>query len=223
MSARPAYAIRSVVVPIALDPRLRDALLDVRSAVNSLIPDWRSHPEDSRFDAIKRTYSWTRAHYPHLASPWAVSIANETSATLNSWDRQLRRAKRFDARKWERLRLQVPRRSRLKVSLQRELYRMKGRILDITLHKNRHLLVDLSGARNPLFEKYGMLSGWEFGLAITDRALVFQFRVPRTVHLAPESVGVDVNMPSADFVTSDGHMGAIDLRPITAIQGAMAR
>jgi putative transposase len=30
-------------------------------------------------------------------------------------------------------------------------------------------------------------------------------------------------MPSVDFATSDGRVGSVDLRPITAIQGAMAR
>src|ERR1700686_4323841 len=95
------FTIRAVIVPAPLDPLLLDALHDVRSAVNHLIPDWRSHPEDSRFDATKRTYPRIRTHYPHLASTWAVCIANETSATLSCWDRQLRRFKRLDPTKWE--------------------------------------------------------------------------------------------------------------------------
>jgi IS605 OrfB family transposase len=223
MPAARQVSIRSVSLPLHLPPLLRDALLDVRSAVNSLVPDWRAHPWESRFDATKRTYAWTRAHYPHLASGWAVCIANETSATLNSWDRQLRRAKRLDVRKWQRLRHQLPRRIRLKVSLHAELYRLRGRRLDITLHRDRHLLIDLSRIPHPLFERYGAASNWKFGLTVTDRYLVFHFRVPQTGTLAPNSVGVDVNMPSADFVTSDAQVGSVDLRPITAIQGSMAR
>jgi IS605 OrfB family transposase len=223
MARRPAHTIRSVVVSLPLDPVLREALFDVRSAINSLIPDWRSHPEESRYDATKRTYGWTRAHYPHLASAWAVSIANETSATLNSWDRQLRRAKRLDRRKWERLHRQVPRRVRLKVSLHRSLYRLRGRELEITVNPDIHVAINLLRVRNPLLERYGVASDWDFGLTLTDRGLVFQFRGPRSVALCPDSVGVDVNMPSADFVSSDGVAGSVDLRPITRVQGAMAR
>jgi IS605 OrfB family transposase len=142
---------------------------------------------------------------------------------LNSWDRQLRRAKRLYPRKWDRLRKQQPRWTRLKVSLHPCLYRLRGRILDITVHKDRHVTIDLSEVPNPLFERYGVASDWDFGLTLTDRGAVFQFRVPQTRTFPPESVGADVNMPTVEFATSDGQVGSVDLRPITRIQGAMAR
>ena len=223
MGAPRAFGYRTVVLPMELPPPLLGALHDVRSAVNHLIADWRAHPEESRFEATKRTYPWIREHYPHLAACWAVTIANETSATLCSWDRQLRRFKRLDRAKWERLRLQLPRRTRRKAALHGGLYRMRGRGLDITIRKERHLLLDLSNVPNPLFERYGRASGWTFGLTVTDRGLVFQFRVPGEPALVPESVGVDVNMPSVDYATSDGVVGSVDTRAIAKVQGAMAR
>ena len=223
MRGRNFSPIRSVVVPCAPPKLLLNALRDVRSAVNHLVVDWRHHPEESRFDATKRSYPWLRAHYPHLASSWWVVMANETSATLNSWDRLLRRMKRDDPGKWERLHLQNPVRRRGKASLHPDLYRLRGMTLDLTVHRDRHVRLDLSGVKNPLFWRYGALSSWSFGLAVTDRKLVFNFHVPDVRHEAPESVGVDLNMGSADFATSDGLVGSIDLKPITRVQGAMTR
>jgi hypothetical protein len=60
-------------------------------------------------------------------------------------------------------------------------------------------------------------------LAITDRILMFSFRVPHIQPVAAESAGVDLNMPSADFATSDGVLDSVDLIEITRVQGAMAR
>ncbi|MCI4367523.1 MAG: hypothetical protein L3K08_07210, partial [Thermoplasmata archaeon] len=197
------FTTRSVIVSLPLDPLLLDALLDVRSAVDHLIPDWRSHPEESRFVATKRSYPWVREHYHHLASGWAGCVAIETSATLNSWDRQLRRAKRLSPRQWDRLRQQQPRRTQLKVSLHPCLYRLRGRILDITVHTDRHVTIDLSEVPNPLFERSGAASDRDFGLTLTDRGAVFQFRVPQTRTFPPEPVGADVHMPTVDFATSD--------------------
>ena len=150
-------------------------------------------------------------------------MANEAFAALRSWDRCLRRMKRIFPARWELLRGCVPHRRRLKVNLHRNLFRLRGRTLDITLHRDRHVSIDLSGIRNPLFEKYGEASGWKFGLAITDEALIFQFRIPEYKIVLRQSAGVDLNMPSADFATSDGVVGSVDLRRVTAIQGAMAR
>jgi transposase len=58
---------------------------------------------------------------------------------------------------------------------------------------------------------------------VTDRALVFNFRIPYEQPTRAHSVGIDLNMPSADFATSDGLSGSVDLTPITRVQGAMAR
>ncbi len=220
----PAATMRTVVVPLRIPPPLLEALRDVRAAVNRLVVDWHGRPDESRFGATKRSYRGLRERYPHLASSWAVSICNETSATLNSWDRLLRRWKRTDSPKWARCRRQLPRRARLKVSLHPCLYRMKeGRTLDVTLSPQRHVRFDLSFVRHPLFERYGAASGWKFGLTVTDRALVFNFHVPEEERERADSVGVDVNMPSADYATTDGEVGSVDLKPITRIQGAMAR
>ena len=135
----------------------------------------------------------------------------------------LRRARRLDPEKRVKLRKELPHRKRLKVSLPRGLYRLDGTTLDITLRPDRHERIDLSGTRNPLFWRYLAGSHGSFGLAVTDRFLVFHFRVPHEHPVVEESVGIDLNMPSADFATSDGLLGSVDLTEITRVQGAMAR
>jgi IS605 OrfB family transposase len=215
--------MRTVVIPFLSPAPLLRALRDVRSAVNRLIPDWRDHPDESRFDATRRTYPLLRAAYPHLASKWSLVACNETSATLASWDRLLRRTRRHDLRLHARLRVQLPRRRRLKASLHPAQYRLRGRTLDLTIRPGHHVGVDLSGVRNPLFERYFASSGGRFGLSVTDRFLLFHFHTPDEPRFALDSVGVDLNQPSADFVTSDGTFGAVDLRPICRVQGAMDR
>ena len=215
--------MRTVVVPTPIPPPLHEDLLDARAAINRLVADWHDHPEESRFQATKRTYRWTRATYSHLASSWAVSVANETSATLNSWDRVLRRMKRLDPKRWASCRTQLPRRLRLKVALHPALYRLKGKTLDLTVSPSHHVRFDLSGVRNPLFHRYLDVAKGKFGLTVTDRALVFQFHTPEERSDPAETVGIDLNMPSADLASSDGMVASVDLRPITRIQGAMAR
>ncbi|MDE1835779.1 MAG: hypothetical protein KGJ23_04090 [Euryarchaeota archaeon] len=204
-------AVRTVVLPYLPDEGLLRALYDVSSAVNHLIPDWRAHPEESRFEATKRSYPRRRAHYEHLASSWAVTIANETSATLAAWDKLLRRARRHDPKKFARMKDVLPRRRNLKASLHRNLFRLDGKVLDITLAHEWHVRIDLSDTRHPLFWSYLEESGGEFGLAVTDRKLVFNSRLPLEPSVHPESVGVDPNMPSADFATSVGRTGTVDL------------
>ncbi len=216
---------RTVVLPFVPPPSLLRALQDVRSAVNRMIPDWRAHPDESRFDLTKRWYPLLRHSYGHLASKWSVISCNETSATLNCWDRMLRRARNRDPAKFARIKDRLPRRASLKVSLHTDLYRLRDAVLDITLRPQEHVRIDLRTVKNPLFGAYLGLSDGKFGLAVTDRKLVFNFRIALAPEpmLAEESVGVDLNMPSADFATSDGTTGAVDLRKITRIQGAMDR
>jgi IS605 OrfB family transposase len=215
--------MRTVSIPFRPDPRLLRALFDVRSIVNKLIPQWRERRDESRFDATKRSYRELRAVYPHLGSKWSLIACNETSAALDSWDRMLRRARSVNPTWYNRMRFTYPRRVRLKASLHPEQYRLKGRILDITVHPSQHVQIDLSGIENPLYEKYLRASGSKFGLTVTDRYLLFHFHTPQQTDLMPESVGVDLNMPSLDYASSDGLFGAVDLRPIGRIQGAMSR
>lgn len=215
--------MRTVSIPYRPDPLLLRALFDVRSIVNRLIPQWRGRPEETRFDATKRSYQELRGTYSHLGSKWSLIACNETSATLNSWDRMLRRARSVDPKRYDRLRLACPRRVRLKVSLHSEQYRLKGRVLDITVHPSQHVLIDLSGVKNPLYERYLRASVGKFGLSLTDHYLLFHFHTPQEADLARETVGIDLNMPSMDFASSDGLFGTIDLRPIGRIQGAMSR
>ncbi len=217
--------VRTVVLPHPAEAALLRALQDVRSAVNHLLPDWRAHPEESRFASTKRSYPWLRQHYAHLASSWAFTMANETSATLAAWDQMLRRARRRDPEKFARMRSLCPRRRNLKASLHRSLYRWEGRgkVLDITLTPQRHVHLDLSGTRHSLFWRYLEESGGDFGLSLTDRKLLFHFRVPNPQPVREEAAGVDLNMPSADLATSDGVTASVDLNGISRIQGAMAR
>ena len=191
--------------------------------VNRLIPDWRARPEESRFDATKRSYPSLRRAYAHLGSTWVVVACNETSASLASWDRHLRRARRLEPERFERMRSLVPVRRRLKASLHPDQYRLRAAQLDITMHRDRHVTVDLSGVRNPLFQRYLVAADGKFGLSVTDRFLLFHFHTPDLPKRADRAVGVDVNMPSLDYATSDGLTGTVDLRPICRIQGAMAR
>lgn len=214
---------RTVVLPYAPPPSLLRALHDVRSAVNRMLPDWRAHPEESRFDSTKRWYPLLRAAYGHLASKWWVVSCNEVSATLNSWDRTLRRARRHDPAKFERMRGRTPHRARLKASLHPDLYRLRDGALDVTLRPDEHVRLDLQNMKHPRFALYLNESQGKFGLAVTDRFLIFNFHLPREPIVAPESAGVDLNMPSADFATTTGTVGTVDLRRITAIQGAMDR
>ncbi|MGD0587343.1 MAG: transposase [Thermoplasmata archaeon] len=216
-------AIRTVILPFTAPPQLLRALFDVRSAVNRIIPDWRKHIEESRFDATKRWYPVLRRAYGHLAASWAIISCNEASATLNTWDGILRYTRQRDPAKFERIRNQLPRRVRLKASLHKDIYRLRGGILDITVRPKGHVRIDLRGTKNPLFWRYLEASGGTFGLTVTDRKLAFNFRLPLRPLMAQESVGVDLNMPSADFATSDGEVGSVSLRLITQVQGAMNR
>lgn len=220
---RNSTPVRTVDVPCVPPPPLLRALSDVRSMVNSLVADWASHPEESRFDATRRSYRELRRRYAHLAADWSLAGCNETSATLRVWDHTLRRARRHDSAKYARLRSRIPHRARLKASLPRDLYRLDGSTLDLTIRPEEHIRIDLSGIRNPLFWRYLAQSQGEFGLAVTDRCLVFNFRVPHEQPVVETSAGVDLNMPSADFATSDGVIGSVDLTEITRVQGAMAR
>jgi len=215
--------VRTVTVPYVPHESLLRALRDVRSGVNELIPDWHAHPEESRFEATRRSYRELRPLFRHLASQWTVAICNETSATLHAWDKMLRRARRYDPEKFERMRTGIPRRRRLKASLPRWLYRLDGTTLDITVRRDQHIRIDLSGTRNPPFWRYWKESGGKFGLTLTDRMLVFNFRIEHNQPVVEYSAGIDVNMPTADLATSDGQTESIDLTQITRIQGAMAR
>ncbi|MGA7862062.1 MAG: hypothetical protein WCB19_09445, partial [Thermoplasmata archaeon] len=152
-----------------------------------------------------------------MASQWSLAICNETSATLRAWDRTLRRARRIDPEKFERMRRILPHRQRLKTSLPRLLYRFYGATLDITLRPDQHVRIDLSGTRNPLFWRYWKESAGEFGLAVTDRKLVFNFRIAHDQPVVEHSAGIDVNMPTADLATSDGQIDSVDLTAITRI------
>ena len=218
-------SIRTVIVPHSLEPGLLRALLDVRAAVNRLVIDWRAHPDESRFDATKRSYSSLRARYPHLASNWSITIANETSATLHAWDRSLRRARRLDAVRFERMQRATPYRRRLKASLHHSLFRWNptGRRLELTLRPGIHVPIDLADVANPLFRKYGEASNWKFGLALTPSALIFNFHIPHPLFSPGPDAGIDLNLHSADIATSDGRTHRVGLRPITRIQERMAR
>lgn len=218
-----AGLMRTVGVAIRPDASLLRALYDVRSMVNQLIPQWRARSEESRFSATKRSYAQLRALYPHLGSKWVVVACNETSATLTSWDRALRRARRQDPVRFERMRSRLPRRTRLKASLHPSQYRVREHQLELTVHRRRHVNIDLSQIRNPLFARYWAESGGKFGLSVTDRHLLFHFHTPDVRVVQADSVGVDLNMPSMDYATSDGLSGSVDLRQITRLQGAMAR
>jgi IS605 OrfB family transposase len=216
-------SIRTVLLPFVPPPGLLRTLYDVRSAINRMIPDWGVHPEESRFEATKRWYPLLRHAYAHLASSWAVSMCNETSATLNSWDRRLRRARLHDLTRFVQIKDRLPHRARLKASLHLDLYRFHEGILDITLRREEHVRIDLRDTKNPLFWKYLAASAGKFGLAVTDRNLVFNFRLSHETTVALESAGVDLNMPTVDFATSDGVTGSVDVRRITEVQGAMDR
>lgn len=215
--------IRTVVLPFVPTPGLLRTLYDVRAAVNLMVSDWQARSEETRFAATKRSYPLLRRAYGHLASGWSVTMCNETSATLNSWDRALRRARRRDPAKFSRMRGRPPHRARLKATLHARLYRLRGGILDITVRPEQHVCIDLRSTKNPLFGKYLEASAGKFGLAITDRKLVFNFRLTQEPQVVEESVGVDLNMPSADFATSDGMSDSVDLRRIAKVQGAMDR
>gem|GEM_PF-2699565 len=217
------WAIRTVVVPHRLEPALLRVLRDVRSVVNSLVPDWRAHPEESRFGATKRTYRSLRERYPHLAAGWCVTAANETSALLNAWDRSVRRAKRVDPVRFERMRAGLPRRRVLKASLHQNLFRwdLSARRLDITVRPDLHVSMDLASTQHRLWERYGAASGWVFGLTLRPNALLFHFRVPHPVTVPVGAMGADLNFDSAELATSDGRLTRIDLRPVTEVQRRM--
>jgi IS605 OrfB family transposase len=210
-------------VPYTPEEPLLRALRDVRSGVNELVRDWRAHPEESRFEATRRSYRELRPRFRHLASNWSLAICNESSATLRAWDKTLRRARTHDRAKFERMRKRLPHRQRLKANLPRDLYRLHGNSLDITIRPDHHVQINRSGTRNPLFWRYLEASNGEFGLAITDLKLVFQFRVAHDQPVVERSAGIDLNMPSADWATSDGRVDLVDLSGIPRIQGAMAR
>jgi len=215
--------VRTVVVPYNHCSALVRVLSDVRSAVNALIPIWRNDSEFSRFRATKASYPLLRAQYPHLAAGWATTMANETSAVLNAWDRALRRVRRTDPVRFARMSAQNPHRFRLKASLHRSLFRFRGGLLEITLHSARHVTVDLNQVRNPLLQRYGEASNWDFGLTVREGALLFHFRLPFVGSKPANSTGIDLNFDSAVYASSDGRLGSMDLSPIVQIQRNMER
>jgi len=219
------YAIRTVGLPVQPDPRLRRALFDVRSAINMSVADWRLHREESRFDATKRIYPTLRARYPHLASGWVITVANETSAVLSAWDRSLRRAKKAAPERFARMQSSLPHRHKLKASLHHDLFRWtpKRSELRVTVRAGVHVRINLSSVANPLFRKYGEASAWRFGLSLTSSALLFHFRVPHVMTAPRTEAGVDLNFHSADVATSDGVLARVNLRPVTRLQERMVR
>ena len=220
-----AFSFRTVSIPHRLEPSLFRALLDLRRAVNSLIPDWKSPPGESRFQATKRTYPLLRARYAHLAAGWSVTAALETSAVRNAWDRSLRRARRQDPERFARMQRSLPHRRMLKASLHPTLFRWDraSAHLDITVRPDCHVSIDLSQVTHPLFGRYGAAADWHFGLTLRPNALLFHFRVPRSEESPDGAVGVDLNFDSADLATSDGMSTRVDLRPITRVQERMVR
>ncbi len=217
------YSIRTVVVPFRPDPPLLRVLFDIRSTVNACVADWRLHPEESRFDATKRIYPTLRARYPHLASSWVITAANETSAVLSAWDRSLRRAKKSDPERFARMQKALPHRRRLKASLHHDLFRLSGGLLRITIRPGVYSVVDLRGIPHSLFRRYRAASNDVFGLTVTDSALLFHFRLPWPLTETDEQAGVDLNFRSAVYATSDGRLGAVDFAPIGRVQRAMER
>lgn len=211
------------MIPHPAERELFRALLDVRSAVNSLVVDWMARPDESRYLATKRTFPALRARYPHLSAGWCMSMASETVAVLNAWDRSLRRVQRSDPERFERMLRSRPRRKRLKASLPSSLYVLRDGHLRITLHPDRHVDVDLSEVRNPLFGRYGSASGWRFGLTVTADRLLFHFRVPHDLRPGAGAAGMDLNFGNAVVACSDGTARAFDLTPVLQIQDRMAR
>ena len=215
--------MRTVVVRYSPPEPLLRALRDVRSGANYLIKDWRAHPDESRFESTRRSYRELRLRYSHLAADWSVVTCNEASASLRAWDRILRRVRRLNPERFEKTQAKLPNRVRLKANLTRFLFRLHGSVLDITVRPNYHVRFSLTQIRNPLFWRYLIASEGRFGLAVTDRKLIFNFRVRHNQPAVAESVGIDLNMPTADYATSDGISGLVDLTEITRIQGAMER
>jgi len=218
-----SQVFRTVVVPHSAGPELYRVLLEVRSAVNSLVVDWMSHPAESRLDASRRSFLDLRARYPHLDAGWCTTITTETLAVLNAWDRSLRRARRQDLQRFDRMVRSVPRRKRLKAGLRSSLFALRNGQLRIRLHQDRQVIIDLTHVQNPLFAKYGMASRWTFGLTVTPTRLLFHFRIPHEVHEASGVAGIDLNFEQAVIACSDGTARAIDLTPVLRIQSRMAR
>jgi IS605 OrfB family transposase len=225
MQGRNDTSVLTVSVPHQLEPALLRALLDVRSAVNRLLPDWRTHPEESRFDATKRSYPVLRSRYPHLASSWWTTMTNETSATLNAWDRSIRRARRKHSEHSDRTPPKTPHRHQLKASLHTQLFRWNAVTfhLFVTIRSHVRIGVDLSSVPNPLFRKYGEASGWRFGLTLAPHSLRFHFRVPHPISRPVRDAGIDLNFGSADVATSDGKTERVDLRSISRLQERMVQ
>ena len=152
-----------------------------------------------------------------------MTVTNETIAVLNAWDRSVRRARREDPERFERMRRAGPRRRGLKASLHRNLFTFRNGCLRITLHRDRHVEIDLTDVRNPLFARYCEASGADFGLTVRPNALLFHFRVPHEIREVPQTAGIDLNFESAVVATSDGMVRAIDLSPVLRIQSTMDR
>jgi Putative transposase DNA-binding domain/Probable transposase len=154
-----------------------------------------------------------------------MSVANEWSATLRAWDRSLRRARRVDPARFERMQKVNPHRRRLKASLHHHLFCWdpQGHRLTMTVRPQVPVSIDLHGVAHPLFWRYGEASNWRFGLTLTPSALIFHFRVPHPLLNPVLEAGIDLNLRSADMATSDGEVTQIDLRPITRLQERMAR
>jgi putative transposase len=123
------------------------------------------------------------------------------------------------------MRRALPCRRALKASLHRSLFRWNAVTaeLDVSVRPQSHVRIDLSSVPNPLFRRYGEASGWEFGLTLTPRSLLFHFQVPHPITAPDSATGIDVNVQSADLATSDGVLSLVDLRPVTRVQERMVR
>jgi len=150
-------------------------------------------------------------------------MCNETSATINAWKAAVRRLRKRSVDAAADLHARGPRRRRLKASLQSILYRFRDGVLDITIRPDLHVRIELRSTKNPLFARYLAASDGTFGLAVTDRALIFNFHVENEQPVRGDSVGIDLNLVSADHASSDGVSGAVSLKEIAQIQRRMDR
>ena len=150
-------------------------------------------------------------------------MCNETSATINAWKAAVRRLRKRSPEAAADLHTRGPRRRHLKASLHAHLYRYRDGVLDITIRPDLHVRIELRSTKNPLFARYLAASDGTFGLAVTDRALIFNFHVENEQPVRGDSVGIDLNLVSADHASSDGVSGAVSLKEIAQIQRRMDR
>ena len=208
--------MRALSVGYDSSPSTSRLLHDVRSMVRHLLRVALDENHRSAIALRKETAAWFAhswrsryaAHWHHSACSMAVGIAR------SYW--RLKRTGRNPG---------TPRADRLVARADQRLCRIRDNDLVLTIRPGIWLRFPLNDAmKHKYWEEWSQHRLGE--VTLLPRSLVLPFQVPEPNRLvAPESVGVDLNLNRATVLSTDnpGVRAEVDLRPAARIQAHMRR